>query len=718
MIHTSSQSKPEKILITAALPYANGAIHFGHLAGAYLPADVYARFMRLLNKDVCFICGSDEYGVAIALSAEQKGRTPQEHVDIFHEVNKRLFNKLGMSFDHYSRTTAKNHAKTTVDFFWALHKKGLITPMESEQLYSIEEDRFYADRYVVGTCPKCGHPEARGDECTKCGASYEATDLINPRAKIGNKPLTKKKTVHWYLRLDLCKDRLNSWIESKATWKPNVVNFIKSYISDLRPRAITRDMQWGIPVPLDEAKGKVFYVWFDAPIGYISATKEWAEQVIKTPDRWKDFWLDEKAKLVQFVGKDNIPFHAVVFPSMIMGQDLPYKLVDELPANEFYTLEGKQFSKSEGWYIDLEEFLKEFSPELIRYAILANAPETQDSEFTWKDFQLKVNSDLVGKFGNFINRTLVFAKNMCNGEVPSRTTLDEVDVKFLETMKEKAKGIAEAYSGFKVRRACQIIMEIAQAGNIYFDTKKPWTHTKEGATEKDKESMRTTISLCLECVKLLSVVSSPVLPETSKKIEAMIVLESDEIYSKLSWDEKIEYQLQSGSKLLAPSLLFTKIEDEVISKHEQALHALSVKTDSNKESNKKPMTNSELPTQQAPTQEQTLEQAPQSMISFDEFQKIELEVVEIVACEAVPKSKKLLRLEVMTKRGKRQILSGIALSFKPEDLIGKKVVAVVNLKPTKIMGLESQGMILAASDEANGLELLEMKKVLFGSSVG
>ncbi len=403
----------QKILITSALPYANGPLHFGHIAGAYLPADCYARFERLKKNDVLYICGSDEYGVAITLSADLAGRTPKEHVDIFHKINKDFFDQLQISFDHYSRTTWEGHVEPTHQFFNDLLENGYIEPRITDQLFSEKDDKFLADRYVVGGCPRCGYENARGDECPNCGASYDAIELKNPRSKLTQAPLVLKKTKHWFLLLDKFKERLNHWVDSKS-WKPNVVNFIKGYIEHLHARSITRDSTWGVPVPLPEAEGKVLYVWFDAPIGYISATKEWA-LLTGRPDRWKDYWLDQQTKLVNFIGKDNIPFHASIFPAMIMGQNQPYKLVDELPANEFYKLEGKQFSKSDGWSIDLEDFFKKFTTDQIRYAIAANAPETSDSEFTWRDFQLRCNTELLGQVWQPCQSCACFFTNTCTG---------------------------------------------------------------------------------------------------------------------------------------------------------------------------------------------------------------------------------------------------------------------------------------------------------------
>lgn len=680
----------EKILITAALPYANGAIHFGHLAGAYLPADCYARFQRLKGSDVLFISGSDEYGIAISLSAELAKRTPEAHVEIFHTLNKALFQKLNISFNHYSRTTWPGHVEATYQYFQDLLANGYIEEKESEQLYSEKDDRFLADRYVVGTCPKCGFEQARGDECTKCAASYEATDLKNPRSKLTNAPLILKKTTHWYIRLDLFKEKLMKWLETK-NWKPNVINFIKSYIQELRPRAITRDTSWGIPVPLPQAKGKVLYVWFDAPIGYISATKEWA-QLQGQPDKWKEYWLDPETKLINFIGKDNIPFHAVIFPSMTMGQNMPYKLVDELPANEFYNLEGKQFSKSDGWYIDTEDFLTRYSTDQIRYAIAANAPETSDSEFTWKDFQLKCNSDLVGKFGNFIHRTLVFMKNNMNGKMPSQGVLGEVDTKFLQDIKAIVAQAAESYNSFKVRRAAQALMELAQVGNVYFDMKKPWQDAK---SESTRAQMETTLFCCVECVKLLALTAFPIIPEAAEAIWQMIG--GDKKLSEQNWDGVVNMGQETLQINAEPKTLFRKIEDTEIEAEIAKLQSLA---------------KVEVVAEKAPSA--IAELKPQ--ITIDDVKKIDLRVAKILSAERVPKSKKLLKLQVDIGTGERTILAGIGVNFTPEELIGKHVVVVANLQPATLMGLESQGMVLAGSS-GSILQLLDVASLPPGSSI-
>lgn len=548
-----------KVLITAALPYANGPLHFGHIAGAYLPADTYARFQRLIGNEVLYICGSDEHGVAITLSAELAGKAPKEHVDHFHQVLSGFFGQMNISFDHYSRTTWEGHVEPTQTYFKQLLKNGYIKPKVTEQLYSEKDGRFLADRYVVGTCPKCGFEEARGDECPRCAASYEATDLKNPRSKLTGAPLTLKETKHWFLCFDLFKEELTQWIKEK-NWKPNVVNFALNYIEDLKPRAITRDSDWGIPVPLDEAAGKVLYVWFDAPIGYISATKEWAEAQGE-PDKWKTYWCDPQTKLVNFIGKDNIPFHAIFFPAMTMGQDEPYKIVDELPANEFYNLEGKQFSKSAGWYVDLDRFFEQFTADQIRYTIAANAPETQDSEFSWKDFQLRCNSELLGKYGNLVNRVLVFAHKKCGGVMPPYGDLKREDEAFLEKVDALTKDIQNAYSHFHLRKVTQLMMELAQEGNVYFDVKKPW---------KDVDGMGTTIACCLRALNALALISYPVIPETAEKLWKLLGNESS--LEKESWDSVLETGIPPYRVLPEPQVLFSKVEDEVI---ERELDALS-----------------------------------------------------------------------------------------------------------------------------------------------
>lgn len=675
---------PEKVLITSALPYANGSLHFGHIAGAYLPADAYARFCRLMKKDVLFISGSDEYGIAITLSAELAKRSPKAHVDIFHEINKIFFNRLNISFDHFSRTTWPGHKEPVQQFFKDLLANGYIEAKVTEQLFSTSDQKFLADRYVVGTCPKCGFLEARGDECQACGASYEAIDLKEPRSKLTQAPLIKKETKHWFLLLEKFKEQLLDWLKDKD-WKPNVLNFVKGYIDELKSRAITRDTNWGIPIPLEETEGKVLYVWFDAPIGYISATKEWAEK-IGEPEAWKKYWCDPSTKLVNFIGKDNIPFHAVIFPAMVMGQNSSLKLVDELPANEFYNLEGRQFSKSDGWFIDLENFFQNYTAEQIRYTIAANAPETSDAEFTWKDFQQRCNGDLLGKLGNFVNRVLVFAKNNCQSQMPEKS-LETVDREFLTRIYQLTDEAQKAYAKFKLRRASQLLMEIAQAGNTYFDAKKPWTAAK---TVETSISMKTTIACSIECLKLLALVANPILPETSQKIFSFLNLSTD-----LIWERILHLEIPVGHSLNEPQVLFKKIEDAQIEEETQKL----------KSALKPKLIETEFVSAEL-----------KSQITIEDFNKIDLRTAKIIEAKRIPKSKKLLQLVVDLGQEQRPVVAGLGLEYTPEELIGKTIVLVANLKPTTLMGYESQGMLLAVHD-TTGLKLIAMEDIAKGMQI-
>lgn len=680
----------QKILITSALPYANGPLHFGHIAGAYLPGDCYARFQRLQKNDVLYICGSDEHGVAITMSAELAGRSPKEHVDIFHQINRDFFRKLEISFDHFSRTTWPGHVQTTQQYFLDLIANGHIEERVTEELYSEADGKFLADRYVVGTCPRCGFDNARGDECQKCGASYEATDLINPRSKQTGATLVRKPTKHWFLLLDQFKEKLLQWLATK-NWKPNVVNFVKGYIEELRPRSITRDSNWGVPVPLPGSEGKVIYVWFDAPIGYISATMEWAQNM-QQPQRWKDYWCDPDVKLVNFIGKDNIPFHAVIFPAMTMGQNQPYKLVDELPANEFYNLEGRQFSKSDGWYIDLDRFFQSYSADQIRYAIAANAPETSDAEFTWKDFQLRCNTDLLGKFGNLVNRVLVFAKNNCAGQVPSRGSLEAIDQQFLADINHIVEQARASYDAFKVRRASQLVMELAQLGNVYFDAKRPWQAAKQPETRHD---METTIACCLECLKALALIAYPIIPATAVKVWRMLGCPAD--FESSGWDAVMAHNLAPGQALGEPEILFRKVENEQIEQEIAHMETMA-----------KPQA-SAMPAEHAYVPLKTA-------IDIDLVQQLDLRVGTVLSAEPVPKSKKLLKLQVDLGFETRTIVSGISQYYTPEQISGKKVIVVANLKPATLMGVESQGMLLAGH-MGNDLEIASIQNLPNGSVV-
>lgn len=671
----------KRVLITAALPYANGMLHFGHIAGAYLPADAAARFARLCGKEVLFLCGSDEHGVAITLSAEQAGRTPQAHVDLYHGLLQEFFRTLQISFDHYSRTTWKGHAPVVQRFFLDLLERGYIEERITDQLYSEADGRFLADRYVVGECPRCGFLEARGDECPQCGASYEATDLKSPRSKVTGAGLTLRPTRHWFLRFDLFKEQLQHFLNARS-WRPNVLHFARHYVDDLRPRAITRDLEWGVPVPLPGAEGKVFYVWFGAPIGYISAAMEWAEQRGE-PEAWRRYWLEESTEYLQFMGKDNIPFHAIFFPAMIFGQSLPYKQVDHLSANEFYNLEGRQFSKSEGWTIDLAAFFRRFTPDQIRYTLAANAPESADSDFSWRDFQMRCNSELVGKWGNFAHRVLTFIQAQCAGKAPRLSELEDVDSEFLAKISALVAEAKESYGEQRLRRASQLMMELAQVGNGYFDAKQPWKDAKQ---EGARPRMERTLAASLEALKAMALVAFPIIPESAERLWRLLGQRG--VLAQGRWEEIAEGGLEAGV-LPVPEPLFQRVEEEVIVEEQQKL---------------------------AQVLEQKRQSPVKETITYETFEKLDLRVGVVTQAEPIPKSKKLLRLEVDLGFERRTVVSGISQHYLPEQLVGKRVVVVANLAPTKIMGVESRGMILAG--ESNGvLELLSPEQLPPGSTI-
>ncbi|MEF9520136.1 methionine--tRNA ligase [Chlamydia crocodili] len=550
---------PERVLITSALPYANGPLHFGHIAGAYLPADVYARFRRLLGDNVLYICGSDEYGIAITLNAERAGLGYQEYVNMYHKIHKDTFDKLGISLDFFSRTTNPFHKALVEDFYLNLKSKGLVENKMSLQLYSEDEKRFLADRYVEGTCPKCGFDGARGDECQKCGSDYEATDLINPRSKLSGSQLVLKETEHAYFHLERMVEPLLTFIE-KVYLPEHIRKFIVDYIKNLRPRAITRDLSWGIPVP--DFPNKVFYVWFDAPIGYISATMDWAASV-NNPDAWRDFWLEESTDYVQFIGKDNIPFHSAIFPAMELGQSLPYKKVDALISSEFYLLEGYQFSKSEGNYVDMDAFLDTYSLDKLRYVLAATAPETSDSEFTFIDFKTRCNSELVGKFGNFINRVLAFAeKNGFRELAYSADMLEDKDRQFLDEAQRIVQEARAYYSKYSLRKACSAIMELAALGNVYFNDQAPWKLLKEGISHR----VETILFCACYCQKLLALIAYPILPGTAWEIWKMLSPKSLDLENQNKdrvaslWDAEFLEFSDEVFFLTTPQLLFTIVD--------------------------------------------------------------------------------------------------------------------------------------------------------------
>ena len=653
--------------ITAALPYTNGPIHIGHLAGVYVPADIYSRYLRLTGHDVAFICGSDEHGVPITIKAKKEGVTPQDVVDKYHAIIKKSFEEFGISFDNYSRTSAKIHHETASEFFLTLYKKGEFIEEVTEQLYDEEANQFLADRFIIGTCPKCGNPEAYGDQCEKCGTSHNATDLINPKSAItGNTP-TLKQTKHWFLPLDKHEAFLKEWILKghKDDWKTNVLGQVKSWIDDgLRPRAVTRDLDWGIPVPLPDAEGKVLYVWFDAPIGYISSTKEWAERVGKD---WKPYWKDKDTKLIHFIGKDNIVFHCIIFPAMLKAEG-SYMLPENVPANEFLNLEGNKLSTSKNWAVWLPEYLIEFpnQQDVLRYVLTANAPETKDNDFTWVDFQTRNNSELVAIFGNFINRVVVLTNKYYNGIVPKASQFSEVDKETLKAIKTFPDIISNSIERYRFREAQQELMNLARLGNKYLADEEPWKVIKE-----DEKRTETIMFVALQIASALATLSEPFLPFTSTKLKNILGLSN---LSETSWKDVStkDILLTSGHKIGQAELLFSKIEDETIQKQFDKLKSSKA---ANEAENK------------------ALEPQKET-ITYEDFSKLDIRVGTILEAEKMPKANKLLILKVDTGIDVRTIVSGIAESFDPKDIIGKKVTVLTNLAPRVLRGVESQGMIL------------------------
>ena len=653
----------KKYTLTAALPYTNGPVHIGHLAGVYVPADIYARFLRAQGKDVAFICGSDEHGVAITMKAKKENTTPQAIVDKYHAMIRDSFAEFGISFNHYSRTTSPVHAQTASDFFRKMYDAGQFIEEVSEQFYDEEAHQFLADRYIVGTCPKCSNENAYGDQCEKCGSTLSPDELINPKSTLsGNTPI-KKSTKHWYLPLEQYQDFLQEWIIEghKDDWKTNVYGQVKSWLQDgLRPRAVTRDLDWGIPVPVEGAEGKVLYVWFDAPIGYISSTKEWAE---KEGKNWEDYWKSEDTELIHFIGKDNIVFHCVIFPAMLKAHG-GYVLPTNVPANEFLNLENDKISTSRNWAVWLHEYLQEFpdKQDVLRYTLTANMPETKDNNFTWKDFQTKNNSELVGNFGNFINRVTVLTQKYYEGKVPQPNDFSEVDLQTLAEIKLYPQKIEEALNKYRFRDALAEMMNLARLGNKYLADEEPWKQVKE-----NPERVKTVMYVALQVAAALSYVSEPFLPFTAQKLKDMLQVEP------LQWQEIATKELlKTGHQLGESRLLFDKIEDEAIDFQIQKL-------ENSKKQNT--MTN--------------MDAEPQKEIcTFDDFTKIDLRVGTILEAKKVEKADKLLELRVDTGIDVRTIVSGIAGTFSPEEIIGKQVTVLVNLAPRKIRGIESQGMLL------------------------
>jgi len=679
-------NSPQRYTITAALPYTNGPIHIGHLAGVYVPADIYARFLRMQGNDVAFVCGSDEHGVAIPMKAKKEGVSPQQIIDKYHAIIKRSFEDFGVSFDNYSRTSNKIHHKTASEFFTKLYEEGKFIEETTEQLYDAEANQFLADRFVTGTCPKCGNEEAYGDQCESCGTSLNATDLINPKSAITGAKPSLKETKHWFLPLDQYEDWLKEWIlvGHKKDWKTNVYGQVKSWIDDgLRARAVTRDLDWGIPVPLKDAEGKVLYVWFDAPIGYISSTIEWAE---KEGKNWEDYWKAKDTKLVHFIGKDNIVFHCVIFPIMLKAEG-SYILPENVPANEFLNLEGKKLSTSKNWAVWLHEYLQDFpgQQDVLRYVLTANAPETKDNDFTWKDFQARNNNELVAVLGNFINRVLVLTDKYYAGEVPTPGEFSEVDKHTLATLKAYPAVIGSSIEKYRFREAQGELMNLARLGNKYLADEEPWKMIKT-----DENRVKTVMYVALQISSALATLSEPFLPFTSAKLKKFLNMEqvatSMPGNQTTSWNEVStkEALLPAGHHIGKAELLFSKIEDEQIEKQLEKLEATKA---ANKAENKKVEPQKEIST-------------------FEDFTKMDLRAGTIVEAIKMPKANKLLVLKVDTGLDVRTIVSGIAESFKPEEIIGKKVTVLINLAPRKLRGVESQGMILMTENSQGKLVFL------------
>jgi methionyl-tRNA synthetase len=666
----------EKVLVTSALPYANGKIHLGHLSGAYLPADIYVRYKRLNGDDIVYICGSDEHGVPITITADKEKVTPKEIIDRYHEANKNAFEKFGMSFDIYSRTSLPIHHQTAQEFFKCFYDQGLLVEKKSLQFYDEKVKMFLPDRYVEGTCPRCGNEEARSDECEKCGSLYDPSELKNPKSKITGETPILKETSHYFFPLGKYQKRLEEYIaemSEKYGWKENVLQYCRGWFNDgLKDRAVTRDLDWGVKVPLDGVQNKVLYVWFEAVLGYISATKELSLQK-GNADFWKNYWQDEKTKYIAFIGKDNVVFHTIIFPAMLMAwndaREDKFVLPQNVPANEFLNFEGKKFSKSRGWGIDVDEFLELFPADLLRYTLAANLPENKDTDFYWKEFQARTNGELADILGNFINRTLTFTFKHFDGKVPQRNKLEKIDEEMLSLLKEAPAKISDLLERFKIKDAVFEMLNVARAGNKYFNDSEPWKTSKS-----DKEKCATTINICLNAIYTLAEIFEPVIPFTSKKIFEMLNAKPTE------WQKCGEANLPVGQKLNDPQILFNKIEDKII----------------DEQINKLPK----------------VEEQPKELveeISIDEFKKVKLRVAQIIAAENVKKSDKLLKLQIDLGNEKRQLVAGIAKSYSPEELIGKKILVVANLKPAKLFGIESQGMVLALDTNEEGkVKLIEI----------
>ena len=678
----------KRYTVTTALPYANGPVHIGHLAGVYIPADTYVRYLRMKGEEVLFVGGSDEHGVPITIKAEKEGCTPQDIVDRYHNIIKDSFEKLGISYDIYSRTSSKTHHETAAAFFKKLYEDGKFIERETEQFFDPERNKFLSDRYIIGTCPKCGNDHAYGDQCEKCGSSMSPDELINPHSALSGAQLVKKATKHWYLPLDQYEAWLRDWIiEGHKEWKPNVYGQVKSWLDNgLQPRAVTRDLDWGVPVPLKEADGKVLYVWFDAPIGYISNT---IEHCTENGTDWKKWWKDEDTKLVHFIGKDNIVFHCIIFPCMLKAYG-DYIVPENVPANEFLNLENDKISTSRNWAVWLHEYLEEFpgKQDVLRYVLTANAPETKDNNFTWKDYQDRNNNELLAIFGNFVNRTLVLTHKYFEGKVPAMANLNENDNAAIEEMNQYPEKIGHLIDTYKFREALSELMNLARLGNRYLTENEPWKQFKT-----DPERVKTVLAVSLQIVAKLAILSEPFLPFSAKKLQAMIGLNVE------GWNQAKETVLLPEDNVIGEvELLFTKVEDETVAAQVKKLE----------DTKKQNELNAWAPNPIKPN------------TNIDEFGKMDIRVGTVLECTKVPKADKLLQFLIDDGMNKRTIVSGIAKYYpNPEELVGKQVCFIANFEPRKLKGVTSEGMILSAEDKDGRLVVVTPSQpVAPGSSIG
>ena len=695
-----ARRRPARVLVTSALPYANGPIHFGHIAGAYLPADIYVRTRKARGRETVYVCGTDEYGVAITLSAAQAGVTPREHVDLWHTEIRKIFDQFDIRFDHFSRTSTPRHAQLSQEIFTNLVQAGLVQPDDAEQLYCPIDAMFLPDRYVTGTCHKCGFEAARGDECPRCGTWIDPLKLGDPTCRVCGASPEKRTTRHWYLMLDRLQVRLVQFVAERSHWKKNVLQFVNGLLKEgLAPRPVTRDLDWGVPVPLEEARGKVIYVWFDAPIGYITATQEWAEQQGE-PEKWKAYWQDPGCQIVHFIGKDNIPFHCLTFPAMLMGQPDRWTLVADVPANEFFNLEGGKFNTSTGWYIDLPDFFSKYTTDMIRWTICRSLPETSDAEFTWRDFQAKVNGELADTWGNLAHRVQTFIHRYFDGIIPPASRPGAGDDALMEAKRQAPAAVTAAVEAFRLRDGAVEMMNLARAGNRYFDASQPWKTRKD-----DPERCGTSLNRCVALLETLAVISAPFIPGSAQRLWNM--LGRDGKVTDMAWDESGALTDPAGRRLREAVPLFEKIDDKRIQAEIDALHARAdrMKGESSMNARDRPAEVSAGPDREdaaaaaasagpSPIPEGLAPLRPE--ITIDDFLKCDLRLGRILDAEKVPGSKKLLKFTVDTGVDRRTILAGIQENYDPEDLVGKTVVVIANLKPRRMMGYDSQGMVLAA----------------------